>query len=402
MKRSLFAVLLLAVLALLNVRVHRTGGPRTVDAQLRHLEQALENGAADDMQRFFPEGYHFTWVLYGLASAQAARGLPLDSPRRAHLLEETQRARAALRTDRARSNFEAEMSPPYGAFYSSWSLYLLAEYVRSAGPQRVPPDVIAAFTEDCDRFAEALAASGSPFLASYPEMAWPADTTPGVAALGIHDAMIAPRYAGLIQRWVAGARARLDPRTGALAHAAIPSTGQPAGGVRGESLALMSRLLVDADPPFAREQYAILREHFLDDLLGLPGMRGYPHSVKGTGDVDSGPLIFGFSGPATVVGAAAARVHGDRSVADALLGTVELLGLPAQFGGQRFYAGGMMPVGDAFLAWARSSPAPEPSGQAWEVEGQRWFLLFHAISAVLAGLLVWWVCRASAARRPLA
>src|SRR5687768_3960925 len=94
-KRVLAGIATLAALAfllLLNVRLHRPGGPGTVQAQLRHLEGALGEGGAEEMQTLFPEGYVFTWSLYGLASAQVARQLPPQDPRRPHLLAETRRA----------------------------------------------------------------------------------------------------------------------------------------------------------------------------------------------------------------------------------------------------------------------------------------------------------------------
>lgn len=400
-KRVLLGIIALALafLLLLNVRLHRPGGPGTVQAQLRYLEGALEYGAADDMQRLFPEGYVFTWALYGLASARLAGDLDAGDTRRAHLLAETRRALAAIHSEDGRRVFVREMDPPYGVFHASWALYLRAEYVRAAGPGKLPPAEIRELTRECDRFARALAGYGSPFLESYPEQVWPADTAPGIAALGIHDAVVAPRYGEVIRRWVAEARARQHPELGALSHAAEPGSGRPAGGVRGESLALMSRLLVDADPRFAREQYAALRARFLDDVLGVPGFLEYPRGVVGKEDMDTGPLVFGFSGPAVVVGAAAARVHGDRSVANALLGWVEVIGMPRQFGRERVYAGGKLPIGDAFIAWARTAPAAGPAQRTWKPLSPSWYLPFHAFSAVIAGLLVWWGLRVARPRR---
>lgn len=401
MKRVLLAAISLALVLLLvvNVRLHRPGNLGTAEAQLRSLEEKLGNGAAEEMQELFPEGYVFTWSLYGLSSAQLARQLPPDDARRPHLLAETRRALAAVRSEKGREIFDAEMDRPYGAFHTSWSLLLLAEYVRAAGPRNVPPEVLAEFTREADRFAQALGRYGSPFMESYPEQVWPGDTSPGIAALGIYDATVGPRYGAVIRQWVADARARMDPRLHALTHTAEPRTGRPSGGVRGESLALMSRLLVDADPAFAREQYAVLRAHFLDSVLGVPGFLEYPRGMRGAEDMDTGPLILGFSGPAVVVGATAARVNGDLEVADAVLGGVEVTGVPIQLGGRRTYAFGELPVGDAFIAWAVTSPAGGQAQRTWEPASQWTFLPFHALSAAIASLLVWWAHRIARPRR---
>lgn len=102
----------LAVLLLLNVRLHRPGGPSTVEAQLRYLEGALRDGAAEEMQTLFPEGFVFTWSLYGLASARQAGQLDSRDAARPHLLAETRRALAAIRSEAGRSTFEPEMEPP--------------------------------------------------------------------------------------------------------------------------------------------------------------------------------------------------------------------------------------------------------------------------------------------------
>jgi hypothetical protein len=281
------------------------------------------------------------------------------------------------------------MDPPGGAFYSSWTLYLLAEYVRAAGLEEASATALSTFREDARRFASALEASDSPFLESYPFLVWPADTAVGVAALGIYDRIVAPEFDEVVDAWVRDARQRLDSEIRALSHEARAGTGAPAGGVRGSSLALMSRVLVDADIDFAREQYSILREQFVDQRWLAPGVREYPHGRAGTGDVDSGPIILGFSGPALVVGAAAARAHGDDALADVLLSVTEVAGLPVQLRGARRYFGGMLPVGDAFIAWTRTTPGSSagPTDEWSPLVSPYWRIPAHLVSLALASLL---------------
>jgi hypothetical protein len=82
---------------------------------------------------------------------------------------------------------------------------------------------------------------------------------------------------------------------------------------------MMSLVLADVDPAFARQQYDALRTNFVDYNWGIPAGREYPHGVNGASDVDSGPLVLGFSGPASVLGAGAAIANGDDSLAGTLL-----------------------------------------------------------------------------------
>lgn len=155
-------------------------------------------------------------------------------------------------------------------------------------------------------------------------------------------------------------------------------------------MALLSLILVDVDAQLAKQQYDILRASFIDYVWGVPGAREYPHGIEGGGDVDSGPIILGFSGPAIVVGAGAAIAHGDEDVADALLATAEIFGVPIQINGRRWYAGGRVPVGDAFLAWARTVPAaPDPDMTQYDrVIPRMWRLPLQALTLLIAILLV--------------
>lgn len=383
------AVASLLWLADLNWRLYKPGRLDTAIAQLRFLAKSLDEGGAERMQSMFPEGYVFTWALYGLASAHVARALPPSDPRRDEALRAARSAVAHVDSDHAKATFAPDMEPMYGAFYSSWSLYLRSAVLRASGDGDPTPFDLGKYERDCDSFASALARSESPFLPSYPGAVWPADTGVGVAALAIGDPRLGHRYRSIIARWVGAVRLRLDPESGAIPHAASHIDGMPAGGPRGESLALLSYILVDVDPSLARQQYDVLRRNFVDYAWGMPGVREYPHDVHGPGDIDSGPIVLGFGGPATVVGAGAAIANGDESLATALLATAETVGFPIEISGRRRYAGGYLPVGDAFLAWARTAPPAAPRARFAPVVPRWWRLPFHALSVVLAASALW-------------
>lgn len=388
-------------LCLLNARAYSPGDIDTVVSQLNFLDPSLRAGGGERMQKLFPEGYFFSWALYGLAAAQTARQLPPDDARRSTLLDRAREAIARVDSPLGRAPFPPDLDPAYGAFYSAWSLYLRGEYLRAAGAENVPHDFVAGYDRDCTEFAEALDRSPTPFLPSYAGAAWPVDTTVGIAALAIHDRVREPRYAGVIDRWVDRARAHLDPQRGVLSHEADFPSGTPRGGVRASSLTLMSRMLAEAAPEFAREHYAVLRSQFVDYAWGVPGIREYPHGVAGEGDVDSGPLVLGLSASSGVVGAAAARAWRDEVLARTLFGAIEVVGLPIAWQGTRRYALGAVPVGDAFIAWARSTPIVVDAPPEWERTIPVWWAApGHALSlAVIAALI--YPCRRRLRRTPM-
>jgi hypothetical protein len=189
-----------------------------------------------------------------------------------------------------------------------------------------------------------------------------------------------------VERWLAGAGSRLDPRTGLLPHRVDPDDGQPLEGARGSSQSVIQRFLIDVDPAFARAQYLRFREQFVVSPLGLgPAVREYPVGLAGPADVDSGPLPLGISLSATVVALGAAQSQGDARLATALASYGELVGLPLDNPWTKRYAFGALPIGDAFLAWSKTArpwtgpaPAGPPPAVAW------WWRL--PLLVILAGL----------------
>jgi hypothetical protein len=274
-------------------------------------------------------------------------------------------------------------------FYVGWGSRLRGDVLRLQPVAARDPAEVARFTADCAALARAFAAASSPFLPAYPGQAWPVDSTVAVAALRLHDTVLPPRFEALIRDWLAAAQARLDPATGLLPHRADLLTGQSLEGARGSSLSVMMRFLPEIDPAWGAAQYAAFRRQFVTTVAGLPGIREYPVGSDGPGDVDSGPLLAGVSLSASAVTLGAALAQGDRDLADPLLHTGEVLGLPLSWDDTKRYALGQLPVGDAFLVWAKTArpieagpttPLP-PVGPGW------WRLPWHALALAFLALL---------------
>ncbi|HEY0637328.1 MAG TPA: hypothetical protein VGD67_06755, partial [Pseudonocardiaceae bacterium] len=356
------------------------GGTR---AQLEFLRGELDAGSAERMQRLFPEGYFFSWALYGLTWTELGRHEP---EHRDEALREGREALRRLDSAAGTAVFDERLRPRYGVFHAGWSNWLRGTLVA------LDPGDEELRREFGDRSAELAAAfdeAGTPFLAAYPGQAWPVDSVVAVASLRLHDHVLGPRFAVTAERWVAAARQRRDPATGLLGHRADPRTGAPVEGARGSSQSVVHRFLVEVDPAFAREQYERFRERFVVRPLGLaPAVREYPVGTEGAGDVDSGPLVLGASLSATVVTLGAARVQGDEPLATALARFAELTGLPLHTWSTKRYGLGILPVGDAFLAWSRTA-------RPWVAEGVPapaatvtpfWRVPLLAVLALLAAL----------------
>jgi hypothetical protein len=329
-------------------------GPQVREHQLNYLQQALDHGAAEDMQESFPEGFFFTQALIGLAAAQPAR------PGDAKALAAVRQAVGAVQSPAGTAPFEGQDRPVNGVFWAGWSLLLAVEQARLSGVAADQQPVRAGATA----IKDALASDPDGFLDSYPGKAWPVDNMVAVAALARADALIGvPGAAAVVSAWPARTAGLRDRATGLLPHQLSADGAGPAEGPRGSSQALLLAFEPEVDPALAARDYRQFVATFVVRRLGFIGVREYPADAPGEADTDSGPLLLDVSASASAVALAAAARQQDRRLSRSLNAEAELLGLPVSWDGKRRYGGGQLPIGDAFLVWARSqSPSPGPAG----------------------------------------
>jgi hypothetical protein len=144
-----------------------------------------------------------------------------------------------------------------------------------------------------------LATAPNHCLESYPSGVWVPDNTVALASLQLHSDLTGSPYRAFCQQWVAYARQHLtDPQTGLLL--SKPATRhQEAEEPRGSHLGWSIFFLYRFAPAFAAEQYQRYQEQFSTNF----GVIRLYHERAGSyetslGDVDSGPLILGYSIPA--------------------------------------------------------------------------------------------------------
>jgi hypothetical protein len=330
-------------------RALRPPGDDVAGQQLRHLVPAVRDGAADDMALLFPEGRELTQALTALAALQVAEQGRYPA---ADALRAADRALAVL-DDPAT---DARFALPQGSiFVEGWALQVAAARARLSDEARDDADARERATQVAS-LVQAGLSRGEPFLASYPGRRWPVDTVvavSGLARAGGHDA--------LVREWVAAGAAHLDPATGLLPHE-VDAGAAVLEGPRGTSSVLESAFWPSIDPALSAARWQRVVDTFVVRRAGLVGVREFPAGVDAPplGDVDSGPLVAGVSLSASAVALAGARLEGDAVLADGLDREAEVAGLPLPLPGGRTYAGGVLPVGEAFLVWARSHPASSP------------------------------------------
>jgi hypothetical protein len=212
-----------------------------------------------------------------------------------------------------------------------------------------------------DRISAALArrfsASPTGLIETYPGEVYPVDNASGVASLALHARVTGAEPSPAVAAWIGLIRAKyLDPETGLLIQSVVSTTGDPLDAPRGSGSALAAFFLAYADPDLSRDLYRAVDAHLSERFLGFGVVREYPSSVPGgRGDIDSGPLILGYSVSATGFTLAGARIHRDPDAFARIYATAWLFGAPVERDGQlNFAAGG--PLGDALMFALMTAP----------------------------------------------
>jgi hypothetical protein len=152
---------------------------------------------------------------------------------------------------------------------------------------------------------------------------------------------------------LAGVKKGLDIH-GMIPHSVHSSDGSVNENARGSSMALMLIFLQDIDFHFAQEQFQLFKENFVDTKFGLTGIREYPKGESGTGDIDSGPVIFGFGGAATIVGMQTLSRYGEHEESLKIRNAIEALSFSQQNEQKKTYFFGALPIADGFIAWSHA------------------------------------------------
>lgn len=302
MKRNaaLIFLVLLALAVLFSRPAYHYPAPAELRLKARYLERIIRTPEGDSSE--LAELGNPEWALFSLSySVYAFTNMAqLDTTFRPEAARYTQLAihkmlsgsiAQAFRNNAAAAAADSVTSVLYlGHLNLMLGCHRLLD---PASPYRTLHDSLAATLH------RRLAAAPAHCLESYPSGAWVPDNTVAVASLQLHSDLTGSPYRVFCQQWCAYARQHLtDPRTGLLlSKPATPD--QAAEEPRGSHLGWSIFFLYRFAPAYAAEQYRLYQQHLSTNfgVLRLYRERAGEYETS-EGDLDSGPLVLGYSIPA--------------------------------------------------------------------------------------------------------
>lgn len=217
-----------------------------------------------------------------------------------------------------------------------------------------------------------VSAGPSPILETYPGERYTADNMVVGAAIAMggidrtgqteRTALAAPVLAKW-KRWVSDHL--VDASSGAIVFLA-DEQGKAKGHARGSGVGWNSLYLPFVDHALAKAQASALHDHFRKSLWPFGGaVCEYEGCAKGSGDVDSGPVVLGTSPSGTGFSLAAAKTLGDEAWLDDMIAIGEWMGVTVSLGGKRRFLLSPL-VGDAIVLAAMSTRAAPDREAPWD------------------------------------
>ncbi len=337
----------------------------------RDRQLALARGVADWLERdldarryatgsarFDGEWLFGTYVMAAYGFAQVALEHPDTAP---ELVPKLSRAIDAALSDVGRSFDRAAWNEdPIASLDGDHAHVAYLGYLGIALGLERKLDSDSPHAELHDRIAAALErrfrASPSLLLETYPGERYPVDNASAIATLALHADATGRSRPAVIADWTQACRGRfMDAETGLLIQAMAPDGATPVDRARGSGTALGVYFLSCADPELSRDQQQALERELSGDVLGFGVVREYARGQSGSGDIDSGPLVFGWSISAMGFSLAGCRIHGDERCFRERYAAYHLFGAPLERAGRwSFVSGG--PLGDAILLAMLSAP----------------------------------------------
>lgn len=155
-------------------------------------------------------------------------------------------------------------------------------------------------------------------LESYPHQIWIPDNSVAIASLKMHSQNAGSNLDEACEKWLSYVKSHyIEPETKVLYSTVLPGTGsayeEPRGSMLGWSIAFISKF----DKEFAIELYENYKGKFSKRRLGFRMFKERHRENKTNlmGDIDSGPIIWGYSIPASAFALGGAIIAEDYKTA---------------------------------------------------------------------------------------
>jgi hypothetical protein len=195
-----------------------------------------------------------------------------------------------------------------------------------------------------------LEASPIGLLESYPNETYPVDNCAVIASIAVHSRITTTDRRNFMDRCYRTLHETcIDRKSGLLIQAVYSRNGEPVDDPRGSGTALGLYFLSFANKELSADLYRAVRRELFDTVFGFGGVKEYPAHLKpAAGDIDSGPVVFGYGLSPTGFLISGARIHKDPDAFKRLFATAYACGAPyCGDGKMNFITGGSL--GDAIL-----------------------------------------------------
>jgi hypothetical protein len=322
--------------------------------QLKFIESAIDSGAAEQMQQYYPEGYVFTLSLYGLAHVELLETLRPNGKQFNKSKQEVEEVLALLKSNKGKSVFQKDLPLPYGAYYNGWLNYLRAEFLCALPDSLRSRTMLNELNYFSDQLAQTFKNSPSQYIESYAGMVWPADVMSCLAAYKLNLKLNHIENDTLINWWLKETKAKLDERS-LIPHSAHIENGSPLESSMGSSQSLMLCFMHTIDSTSGAEMFKAYKEHFLIHRFGLPAVSERAKGEKGGGHIDSGPVVWKVGAAASIVGVKAFSLYGEKQTAKKIRNSINAFAFAKTNEIEKHYMFGKWIMVDAFMAWINAS-----------------------------------------------
>jgi hypothetical protein len=309
MKKQPLLFIILAILsiwvAITNLQSYQYPTQKDLQLKINYLSNILQKPLGNDSELIKIKTENHEWALFSLSfSTFAATNIAfLDTSFHAQSIEMIDNAIQKAVLDTIYQDYFQKNNPFYPKIDPNGSVLYFGHLNMMLGCYRLlskNPKYNALNDHLSKSLYERFQAAPFHCLHSYIGKIWMSDNIAGLASLQLHSQNTGSNYQEMSKIWVKYAQNYFtDTHTGLLCSTIHPETGAqleaPRGSMIGWSIFFMSKF----DKSYARSLYENYKNKYSDNLPLIQIFKErYQNNDTDTGDIDSGPIFYGYSIPA--------------------------------------------------------------------------------------------------------